>query len=191
MPRGDYDEPGRPTDLPTRNLPEEWVGIYKTVDDVPGKYRLRKFESELDAADEDPFDAYLAARDDLSDWSRNHKHGKAYRDFSKFMRDRGKHPACPTPDDVCDFFERVRNGEWSNVKERELRTVHATYGAPLKVAFAWFVSRVDYPHVYNPIIMAALRDGPLRDAWVNKIIDDEDRWERRKNGEPARPKTNE
>lgn len=189
MPRGDEESPGRPTHLPTRNLPEDWLGIYTTLEEVPDRYRLRNFETQL--AGENPFEDYLDSLDDISERSRERKYRKAYRDFTGFMEEQGTHPACPTPDQVERFFVRARDGDWSNVSERSWSTLYATYLSPLKMAFKWIVHHVDYPHVYNPLLMAAAQEGVTRDIWIWKTTESEERWERRKQGKKPRETNNE
>jgi len=166
MPRGDNDKPGRPTGLPVRRMPEDWLGVYKTVDEVPKDYRLSTFAGEIDARDIDPFEDYLEnERDDLSETSKDRNYRRCYRNFRKFMSDRDGHPICPTPDDIEAFFVAIRGGEWCGVDKRKWTTVVRRYMRPMFRAFEWFTERTDYPHLYNPVLMAASKPGTTRDAW--------------------------
>jgi hypothetical protein len=57
--------PERPDDASGERDVEYWLGIYKSIDEVPDRYRLGNYESEF--AGEDTWSEYLATRDDLAE----------------------------------------------------------------------------------------------------------------------------
>lgn len=173
---------GRPKGIPYPVMPEDWVGIYKTIDDVPVDYRLdgTADEDELARREDDAFEAFLSTLEDVSESHKDRRYRKGYRDFRDFVQDRGRHPTVATPDDVEAFVTAARNGEFSGPGYDRIKsvTVVMVYLRPVLRAYDWFVSRVDYPHIYNPVTMAALEDGATRDAWIAKVkIDNHEYYE--------------
>jgi len=180
MPDAIAGEPGSgAVDYPL--MPEQWVGVYKTIDDVPGDYRLdgTADEEALAARDRDAFEHFLCSLEDVSESYKDKRYRKGYREFREFVGERGRNPLCATPADVEAFVTAARNGEFSGPGYDEIKwsTVVFVYFRPIVRAFDWFVSRVDYPHVYNSVLMASIVDGSTaREAWINKIQIDNHEW---------------
>jgi len=159
------DWPDRPDDAPGERDVEYWLGVYKSIDEVPDRYRLENYESEF--AGEDTWGDYLATRDDLAESTKKNSWYPCGDRFKKFMREEvGRHHALPHPDDVEAYLAHIKDGGYSiKVTERSLNTVYYQHLSPLKTFFGWLVHHVDYPHVYNPVLMAAHAGGVTRETW--------------------------
>ena len=165
MPRADVDVPDRPDDAPGVRDVEYWLGVYKTVDDVPDRYRLESFEARF--RDEDTWGEYLATRDDLAESTKKNSWYPCGDRFKKYMREEvGRHHALPHPEDIEASLAHIRDGGYSiKVTERSDNTVYYQHLSPLKTFFNWLVHHVDYPHVYNPVLLAAHAGGVTREVW--------------------------
>ena len=159
------DKPKRPDNAPDERDVEYWLGIYKWIDEVPNRYRLENFESEF--AEEDTWSEYLATRDDLAESTKKNSWYPCGDRFKKFMREEvGRHHALPHPDDIEAYLSHIKSGGYSiKVTERSWNTVYYQHLSPLKTFFSWLVHHVDYPHVYNPVLLAAHTDGVTREVW--------------------------
>jgi len=165
MPRADVDVPDRPDDAPGVRDVEYWLGVYKTVDDIPDRYRLESFEARF--RDEDTWGEYLATRDDLAESTKKNSWYPCGDRFKKYMREEvGRHHALSHPEDVEAYLAHIRGGGYSiKVTERSDNTVYYQHLSPLKTFFNWLVHHVDYPHVYNPVLLAAHTGGVTREVW--------------------------
>ncbi len=163
------DEPPRPDDAPGRRDVEYWLGVYKSIDEIPDRYRLRNYESEF--AGEDTWSEYLATRDDLAESTKKNAWYPCGDRFKKYMQTEvGRHHALPLPKDIEGFLNHIKNGGYSiKVTERSFNDTYYTYLSPLKTFFNWLVHHVDYPHVYNPVLMAAHAGGVTREVWYWQV----------------------
>ncbi|QIB76468.1 hypothetical protein G3I44_10960 [Halogeometricum borinquense] len=165
MARSFPDKPDRPEDAPGERDVEYWLGIYKTVDDVPDRYRLQNYESEFRGVD--TWGQYLETRDDLAESTKKNSWYPCGDRFKKFMQEEaGRHHALPHPDDVESYLMHIKDGGYSiKVTERSVNTVYYQHLSPLKTFFNWLVHHVDYPHIYNPVLLAAHAGGITREVW--------------------------
>jgi len=46
-----------------------------------------------------------------------------------------------------------------------MNTLYYQHLSPLKVFFGWLLHHVDYPHIYNPVLLAAHTGGITRETW--------------------------
>ena len=142
--------------------PESYLGVYKTLEDVPPWDRLED-RSPQELPHDDPFTAFIEHRDDQIGWNSWDKYLRARDKWQEFMGDRGRHYALADPQHVEDYIDQLRHGGPRD--GRTWRTVYANYMAPLNGFFEWMMYHPDYPHVYSPVYMAAAQDGMAREAW--------------------------
>jgi len=165
MPRANVETPERPDDAPGRRDVEYWLGVYKSIEEVPTRYRLETFESQF--RDQDTWSDYLATRDDLAESTKKNSWYPCGDRFKRFMREEvGRHHALARPDDIDAYLQHIRDGGYSiKVTERSHNTVYYQHLSPLKTFFRWLVHHADYPHVYNPVLMAAHSGDITRKLW--------------------------
>jgi hypothetical protein len=144
---------------------EYWLGIYKSIDEVPDRYRLRNYEPEFD--DDDTWNDYLATRDDLAESTKENSWYPCGDRFKKFMQEEvGRHHALAHPQDIEAYLQCIKDGGYSiKVTERSINTLYYQHFSPLKTFFGWLLNHADYPHVYNPVLFAAHAGGITRETW--------------------------
>jgi hypothetical protein len=169
MPRGDFDVPERTDDEPDVQDVEYWLGVYKSLEDVPSRYRLENFTSEFTG--EDTWDRYLQTRDDLAESTKKNSWIPCGKRFKRFMDEEvGRHHALATPNDIESYLRHIKDGGYSiKVVERSDNTVYYQHLSPLKKFYKWLVTHPDYPHVYNPVLMAAHSNGITRELWYWQV----------------------
>lgn len=133
--------------------PEQRLGVYKTLSDVPPRSRLADKSGSL--PHDDPWEAYM---DHKEAWSNNglsdHRRGVYDRVgglWKEHMAEYDRYPALPDPEHVEAFFEKYA--------DLTRRTLYTNYLSPLNGWFKWMRDHVDYPHTYSPLFMAAHEGG--------------------------------
>lgn len=159
------DGPDRPDDAPGVRDVEYWLGVYRSSDEIPDRYRLRNYEAGFKG--EDTWSNYLETRDDLAESTKKNSWYPCGDRFKKFMDEEvGRHHALPHPDNIEAYLTHIKDGGYSvKVTERTTNTVYYQHLSPLKTFFSWLVSHVDYPHIYNPVLLAAHAGGITREVW--------------------------
>ena len=192
MPRGDHDTPGRPSgvDMRTKQDPTARMGVFKSIDDVPDRYRLSNYADQFRG--EDTWSWYLTLRFDgtLSQAQGNLGKSRAGevercgRYFKNFMhRERGTHHALATPADIEAFLSAVKDGYKNPTKQsRSISTVYDTYFAPVNRFYDWLQAWVDFPHRHHPVLMACANGGVARECWTYRM-DKADRQFAKKHGD--------
>lgn len=165
MPRANVETSNRSDDAPGKRDVEYWLGVYKSIEEIPTRYRLESFESQF--REQDTWDTYLETRDDLKESTKENSWYPCGDRFKRFMREEvGRHHALAHPDDIEAYLQHIKHGGYSiKVVERSDNTVYYQHLSPLKTFFNWLVHHVDYPHVYNPVLMAAHSEGITRELW--------------------------
>ena len=141
-----------------------WLGIWKSLDEVPHLHRLSRFTDIIDV--EDSWDEFVS--DYGADWSEHtlqYAYGKGWREWLAFCDERRIHPACPTPEEVEEHLAHQRAEMSTN------QTLHDTRFRPLFYWWEWMRYHVDYPVKYNPALMAVLLGGVAYDAWKTRVSD--------------------
>jgi len=145
------------------------MGVYKTIDDVPDKYRLRNHSAAYDARDVwgDFFDDKTAKFDTKSTRDRYEKAG---RYFKTFMTNVGRHHALAAPRHIERLLIALRDGDVGRHSHtRKLQTVYFEYFQPIDEFYSWLQSHVNHPHVYHPVRMAVVEGGFAVDVWERKL----------------------
>lgn len=145
----------RPTD------PTEQMGIFKTLADVPDRYRLKQHAAAYDGRDvweqylsEDLFNRVTGERG-REDARRA---GQRWKDH---MAERGRHHALAMPEDVDEWADML-NAQYSPRQS-------AYYWTKIEQFYGWLQYHTEHPHVYNPVLMAAVGQSPAHTVWEHKI----------------------
>lgn len=138
-------------------------GVFKSIDEVSNRYRLSNFSKQF--GDRDVWKAYTddILDDDCSEghWERAERAGRRWKEH---MAKRGRHHALATPDDVDVYFETV-------LETNALRTAYMPYWVRLNEFYDWLLWHTEYPHVYQPVLMAAANGEHVPRLW-EFIIDE-------------------
>ncbi|MFC6942416.1 hypothetical protein ACFQE8_20960 [Salinirubellus sp. GCM10025818] len=156
--------------------PERRMGVYKSLSEVPVRYRLDNFTAEYRG--EDTWTEYIQAEDerrDLSDWYLE-RADIAGRSWKSHMHDLDRHHALAKPEDVDTWCREL-------LDERKLRTVYERYWTELESFYAWLQAHAEHHHVYQPVLMAAANYDAASMVWEEKIENGRKRAEKLAQGE--------
>jgi hypothetical protein len=144
--------------------PNDYMGIYKRLADVPDRYRLSQHAAAYNGRNvwQDYLDDSLFDRLQ-SDRSRRDAR-RVGQDWQDHTSTRGRHHALATPEDVETWFADL-------LDRLALETVYTHRYVWLEGFFSWLQSHTDHPHVYHPVWMAAADDGgdATGSLWEYKI----------------------
>lgn len=131
------------------------LGVYKTLSDVPDGQRLANFSGYF--YDRDPWAEWMTAIG-LSNYGDTTK--REYRilreTWTDHMAGYDRHPALADPAHVDTYVSK---------NNPSIRFSDRRFGRLVK----WYdrmVTRTDYPHKYNPVIMAAHEYDATREVWT-------------------------
>ncbi len=136
------------------------LGIYKHIEDVPYRSRLERFETQYEQVD--VWGSFVASQD--SSFDSDHYQAtfrKAGVAFKSHMRTRGRHHALARPDDIESWLCEL-------AETRTLGTVYAEYWVRVEEFYTWLMRHTAYPHVYNPVWMAAAAHPTAGAMWAQK-----------------------
>lgn len=133
---------------PKTTDPRDYMGVYKSLDDVPDRRRLHQHAAAYD--DRDVWTEYLDERLLKSINSmRNRRHARVVGEaWSDHTAARGRHHALATPDDVETWFVDL-------LDQYTVETVGTRRFRWLEGFFTWLQRHTEHPHVYHPVWMAA------------------------------------
>lgn len=170
-----------------RNVPLDpagRMGVFKRLADVPARYRLDAHSDAFEAresatghpgAPPSILEEYRAtgALDAGSerlqaDWNR------AVRSWRAHTEARGVHYAAASPEDVETWLAGLMDGSAPGTARRNKRSVNTVYNlyfVVLEQFYDWMLWSTEYPHVYNPVLMACAEypDGAAGAVWTEKI----------------------
>lgn len=136
------------------------MGVFKRLSDVPERYRFRQYKREF--KDRDVWQEYEAEHLDRfgsNEYRRTFR--KVSRTWKSHMDKRKRHHALAKPSDVDSWCEKLAEG-------RLLETVYHEYWVRIEEFYSWLQFHVDYPHLYNPALMAASRHDTAMAIWAMK-----------------------
>jgi integrase len=150
-----------------RWLPKEpsiRAGLYRCIDNVPEHYRFRNYSSRFQG--QDTWAKYLKEENICRD-----DHSQGYLDeidrresrWKKFCTGRVEHHALCTPSHAEEYAVHLFN-------EYDLEpTTASTYWATIERFYRWMFYHTEYPHRYNPFVMAAVQDEQCEELWLIAI----------------------
>jgi hypothetical protein len=138
--------------------------VYNRAEVVSDLAHLPNFMIDADA--EEAWNAFDAAElEGKSYQTRCYKHGKAFREWRAWCDDHGAHPALADPEDIeAHLTEQAAEMD-------KLATVYTNRFRPLFLWYRWMMCHADFPHRYNPTLMAVLLGGTVYDLWEIRLRD--------------------
>jgi len=141
-----------------------FLGAFKHVGDVPERYHLPNFATEIDG--EVAWNSFDAEElEGLSYQQRRYVYGKAWREWKAYCTKHSVHPALADPQDI----ESHLAAQWETINR--LKTAHDARFRPLFRWYRWMQFHADYPHRYNPVVMAVLLGDVTSEIWATRIGD--------------------
>jgi hypothetical protein len=140
------------------------MGVFKSLDDVPDRYRLEQQSATFDGQDtwrDYLTQSYYKQYPDLTEDSRESVE-RAGRRWKEYMQERGRHHALATPQDVERWSERL-------LDRLTLNTAYSEYWTYIEGFYSWLQNSTDYPHVYHPVWMAVAEYENSREIWNHKL----------------------
>jgi hypothetical protein len=145
-----------------------YLGVFKRLEDVPDRYRAERRAPDLDA--EEAWDAFKRDKGvyEYTEHTQKYKYGKAWRQWVEYCDDSGLNPVFASPHDVESFL----SAEMEDIST--YKTGHDLRFRPLFMWYRWMQWDVDYPHLYNPMVMAVLLGGTTARIWRTRLYDREE-----------------
>ncbi|WP_222917953.1 hypothetical protein [Natrinema sp. SYSU A 869] len=148
-----------------RKEPLDNLGVFKSIEEVPELYHLSTHSREYE--DRDVWAEWMTdEKDGLAESTRKYKYGRAEKLWKSHMENRGRHHALANPSDVESFLA-------DQLDQVQKETVWNNRYDQIYQFYDWLTFHADYPHVYNPVLMAAVNRGAAREMWdyrVQKLI---------------------
>lgn len=141
--------------------PKKMMGVYKTLEDVPERRRFHQYTASYEGRD--VWSEYL--RESLYSSEKADSTKKRYKriegEWKAHMNDRGRHHALATTEDV---------EKWSEALLERLSVITARWKwEGINEFYDWLLWHTEHPHLYNPFLMAAARDGPSAVIWEERL----------------------
>jgi len=145
--------------------PEDRLGVYKHIDDLPTHHRLRQYADEY--AGRDVWKEYVEETNLYERYSSPRfkpATARAVDSWKTHVEERGRHHALATPADINTWCGEL-------LTDRSNRTVYNLYWTRLATFYDWLRWHTDHPHTYDPFLMAAheYTDSAAGHVWVGKI----------------------
>lgn len=138
-----------------KRTPEEYLGVYKTLGDVP---TVRRFDAMNPASfpHENPWDAHWDDWPHSKSESTEQKNARAKREWTNFMNEQGRHYALADPEHVETWARSLLlNGGRGREDGRKPIVAYRFYLRPVASFYDWLMYHTEYRHAYNPVYMAA------------------------------------
>lgn len=144
--------------------PEQYAGVYQRYEDVPERYRLETYIDEYRGKwtwGEYLLEELYPEHEPVSDWMKKtiQRAGDSWLDHTG---ERGRHHALATPEDVETWCESLLEG-------RKRRTVYEVYFVRIYQFYEYLTMDYEHPHVYNPLLLAAVEGGAAREVWMHRV----------------------
>lgn len=146
---------------PTKSLEvTDRLGVYKSLDDVPDRYRLEQYRESYED------------RNVWNEFCENHEYAKGESETFRrkvdlagdhwlaFMEDR-RHHALAIPDDVDTWSAQLLDEYTHNTAYK--------YWIRVEHFYQWLQWHTDHPHVYHPVLMAAVEGDAAAKIWQRKV----------------------
>lgn len=142
-----------------------FLGVYKRVEDVADRFYLANFRAEIDA--DEAWEMFSEdALTDTSKHTRKTVYNRAYERWCDYCDRHGVHPALADPEDIEGWL-----AEEAAASDSTLKTTHDIRFRPLFKWYRWMAYHADWPHRYQPTIMAVLLGGTTHDIWQTRFWD--------------------
>lgn len=144
--------------------PEQYAGVYQRYDDIPDRYRLETYAPQYEG--EDTWQAYVddvlvPTHEPVSDWMRK-SIWLAGESWLEHMDDREPHHALARPVDAEAWCRDLLDG-------RAKKTCYELYFVRIYQFYDHMVRVSSHPHVYNPLLLAAIEYEHAETVWRYRI----------------------
>lgn len=148
---------------PTKSLdPVDRMGVYKSLSEVPDRYRLANHSAAYEGRNvwQEFCEEYEYAQADYERYRE--KVDRVGDHWQGFMQEQERHHALATPDDVEAWCVELRKSECKSIRR--------THDHWLRVNrfYDWLKWHTEHPHVYNPLLMAAVQGAVAGEVWEYK-----------------------
>jgi hypothetical protein len=147
--------------------PEEYAGALQYFDEIPQRYHLDTYSAQYRG--EDIWNQYVE-----NVVLKEHNSERIQRtlrlggnSWLEHMDKTRRHHALATPEDVNSWCENLR-------EEKARRTCYDYYFVRIYDFYDYLKSSCRHPHLYNPLLLAAVRYDAARAIWMHRV-DDRDR----------------
>ncbi|GAB7092531.1 hypothetical protein JCM18237_28020 [Halorubrum luteum] len=143
--------------------PEQYAGPFQEYSSVPQRYCLKTYAGHYTG--EETWKQYceqvLFGQYD-SDYIRRsaRRAGSSWKDH---MASQGRHHALATPNDVDEWCRLLLDGG------RNRRTCYENYYVRIYNFYEHLKRNCQHPHLYNPLLMAAIEYDVTRRVWMYRI----------------------
>lgn len=141
--------------------PNDRMGVYKRIEDVPTQHRLERYTERYE--NRDVWAEFCEEYEYDNGSSEHFKEAvdRAGDHWQTHMSGRGRHHALATPDDVESWCRVL-------IDEKSLSTAY-NYWVRVKRFYDWLKWHVDHPHVYDPVLMAVVTGEVADQIWEQKL----------------------
>lgn len=128
--------------------PHDRMGVYQSIDHVPGRHRLKQFRS--DYRSRDVWVEYLGHLNSRRGNSKRKREQakRAYENWSQFTDRLGYHYALATPSIIDEWCTEL-------LEAYSPQYACSGYWAVIKRFYDWLMWHADHPHYYQPFLQAA------------------------------------
>lgn len=133
---------------------EERLGVYKLFDKIPPEYRLETFSAGFQ--DRDVWTEWNAIHSD-TEWKRTEARRVKDR-WDEHMDDRDRHYALARPADIESFVSGM-------LEDIQVERAYKPYWLFLKRFYHWLMWNTEYPHRYNPVLLATANYPACGKVW--------------------------
>lgn len=144
--------------------PEEYAGALQHVEEIPPRYRLETHASQYQ--DENVWEQYV--HDVSLEEHDSERMRRAWRlagdSWLSHMRDRERHHALARPIDANVWCEYL-------IADKARRTAYDYYFLRVYEFYDYLKFSSEYPHLYNPLLLAAVRHDAARHIWMHRVDD--------------------
>jgi hypothetical protein len=140
--------------------PATRAGLYQHISDVPEHYRLRNYANRFQG--KDSWSQYLEAekicREDHSEnyLAQIERRGRRWKQFCS-QRD--------TYHALCSPADSERYAAYLLDEYSVSRVTASDYWAGIERFYRWMFHHAEFPHRYNPFVMAAIDDSLCEQLW--------------------------
>lgn len=145
--------------------PEQYAGPFQSYSEIPARYRLETYTA--DYAGEDTWQEYVEnvlyeehGEDSLQIQRTLRRGGKSWLEH---MAARDRHHALARPEDVAAWCRDLQDSD------RARRTTYECYFVRVYEFYDYLKRSYRHPHVYNPVLLAAIDDEATRDLWAYRV----------------------
>lgn len=146
-------------------MPEQYVGAFETYHSIPHRYRLGTYSADYEG--EDTWQQYVERvlyqeyDEDSLETQPGIRQGGA--SWLTFMEGRNRHHALARPTDVDAWCQQLTN------QNRTRRTNYEQYYNRIYQFYDYLKTSCRHPHVYNPLLIAAVEYETTRDLWRYRV----------------------